>query len=163
MPTSPYRQAPPTPEEARAAQQAREALSSPNGGPKVFVLRVGSATVSLHVNEEPGAAAVELPSGLGETLKLALEATASGLAVNVIPEEKELTTTQAAEILHVSRPYVVKLMEEGRLPFKLVGSHRRIHIDDLMAWKRADDERRRKILDELVAEAQELGLGYQVR
>lgn len=58
------------------------------------------------------------------------------------------------------RPYVVKLLDEGKIPSRTVGKYRRVRFDDLMAYKRKDDEARAKVLDQLTAEAQELGLGY---
>jgi len=84
---------------------------------------------------------------------------AQGHSMTDVPVRAELTSQQATDLLDVSRPYLIGLMEEGRMPFRLVGQHRRVRLHDLMAYKRKDDSARRRIADELTADAQELGMG----
>lgn len=83
---------------------------------------------------------------------------ANGEGVNVVPDTAELTTQQAAEFLNVSRPYLIKLLESGEIPFRLVGTHRRIKFRDLNEYKSRDDLARRRAADELTQLTQELGL-----
>jgi excisionase family DNA binding protein len=83
-----------------------------------------------------------------------------GHTVALVPTHTELTTQQAADLLNISRPYMAKLLDEGKIPGRTVGKYRRVRFDDLMNFKRKDDDARAKILDQLTAEAQEVGMGY---
>jgi excisionase family DNA binding protein len=103
---------------------------------------------------------IELPAGAVKLLQAILEDMASGRAVTIVPQNAELTTQQAADFLNVSRPFLVQLLERKKLPFRLVGTHRRIRFEDVVRFKENIDVERRKVLDQLTAEAQELDMGY---
>lgn len=85
---------------------------------------------------------------------------AQGNAVSLVPVHAELTTQQAADMLNVSRPYLVKLLESGKIRFHKTGRHRRIRFDDLMKYMGQMDDESRKATNEMAAQAQELGMGY---
>jgi excisionase family DNA binding protein len=99
----------------------------------------------------------QLPSGFAEFIASVLEEVAQGHTVALVIEAEEVSTSAAAEFLGVSRPHVVKLIDTGALPARMAGTHRRVRMTDLAAYKRTVD-RRRAFLDELAAEAQEAGL-----
>lgn len=82
------------------------------------------------------------------------------MLLTIITEDAELTTVQAADILHVSRPFLIKLLEAGQIPYRRVGKHRRIRMEDVMDYKQAIDQEREAVLDWLVADAQEQDMGY---
>ncbi len=103
---------------------------------------------------------VTLPGEAFHLLVRILTHMASGHAVTVLPVEAELTTQQAADLLGVSRPFLVKLLDGGVIPHHKAGTHRRVRAVDLMDYKTRDDAERRGVADELAAEAQRLGLGY---
>ncbi len=102
----------------------------------------------------------ELPTGAVALLMDILEAMAAGRGMTLIPENAELTTVQAADMLNVSRPFLIKLLDENALPHRKVGKHRRIRMEDVMAYKASIDRERETVLDQLAREAQEQGMAY---
>jgi excisionase family DNA binding protein len=103
---------------------------------------------------------VELPAQAVAALVTILAEMAEGNAVTLIPVHAELTTQEAANLLNVSRPYLIKLIEEKKLPCRKVHTHRRIAVSDLLEYKHRSDAARRQALQDLADDAQEQGLGY---
>ena len=114
--------------------------------------------LKLRVADDEQEEVIMLPASVVALLLGILRMKANGLGVALTPLHSELTTGQAADLLHVSRPYLVKLLEAGDIPYHKVGKHRRVRREDVMTYKNAIDQRREAILDELVAESQALGL-----
>lgn len=100
---------------------------------------------------------LELPLSLGRALRQVVHALVKGDIVFILSRNKELTTQEAADILNVSRPYLVKLLEEGGMPYRKIGKHRRIRFSDLMDFELARREERRQGLALLTQLGQELG------
>src|SRR5437763_16515673 len=94
---------------------------------------------------------VELPAAAVRLLVRILTEMSQGNAVTLIPIHTELTTQQAADLLNVSRPFLITLLEGERIPYRKVGTHRRILFRDLMDFKKKNEEQRLKALDELAA------------
>jgi len=146
-----HRQLPPTAQEAALARVSGQRLSRYAGQNRSLSLRVMDAE-----QEQP----LELPAGAVALLMDILEAMAAGRGIAIIPENAELTTVQAAEVLNVSRPFLIKLVEEGALPHRMVGTHRRVRLEDVMTYKNRIDQDREAALDELAADAQRNDMGY---
>lgn len=124
-----------------------------------------AAQVLAHLGDNPmaiGAAGsadnLTLPPHIAEMIRQVLESLAAGRNVAVSERREELTPNEAAEFLNVSRPYVVKLLDEGVLPFREVGTHKRIPFADLAAYKHEQRARSRVAMTELVRLSQEMGL-----
>jgi excisionase family DNA binding protein len=115
--------------------------------------KVGSHLKLIGANGEE----IIIPDAVYQVLHEVVHAIASDQAISIVPQKKELTTQQAADLLNVSRPYLIKLLEQGDISYIMVGTHRRVRFDDLMKYKQERDTKRRQLLDELIAESQELG------
>ena len=142
----------PTASEVARARKSSQQLASYLGSKRKLALQVVA-------DDRPGEV-LALPRSALKLLSHILAEMAQGNAVTLIPIHAELTTQEAADILNVSRPYVVRLLDEGHIPHRKLSTHRRVLFRDLMAYK----ERRRvesaKALEALAAQAQELGMGY---
>jgi len=141
----------PSPAEAEVARASSERLAA---------LLLTERAIALSVTDTDGQEAIELPVSVGPLLVEILQEIAAGSVVAVLRKDAELTTQQAAELLNVSRPYLVRLLEDGTVPFRKVGTHRRVRFDDVLRYKTKTDAARRRALDELAADAQELDMGY---
>jgi excisionase family DNA binding protein len=121
--------------------------------------RYARSDLKLHISGKPGES-ITLPASAVRLLVRLLSEMAAGNAVTLVPIPAELTTQQAAKALGVSRPFLVKLLDDGKIPSRKVGTHRRVLFNDLMAYRQKNDRRRLDALDELAAQAQELKMGY---
>ena len=101
---------------------------------------------------------IPIPESVYQALCKVVHQMALGQAIAVVPEERELTTQQAANFLNVSRPYLIKLLEQGEIPYIMVGTHRRVPFEELMKYKQQRDTKRREFLQQLVEITEEAGL-----
>lgn len=140
----------PSPDDVTMARNAASALA--------MSLREATGG-SIRVRADgAGGSSVVVPRHAFELFLEVLDQMAHGNAVTLVPVHAELTTQQAAELLNVSRPYVIKLLESGRLPFHKVGTHRRIPAAALFAYKRQQAARAEETMAELARLSQELEL-----
>jgi excisionase family DNA binding protein len=140
----------PNREESELARASAEALGRLMGQ----LPELERARVSLDGNE------MILPRQALALLREVLAEMAQGNAVTIVPTHAELTTQEAANFLNVSRPHIVKLLEQNVIPFSKTGTHRRVRYQDLVNYRNEQIEQSQRTLDKLAAEAQELGLGY---
>lgn len=143
----------PTPAEIEVARASSRDLA--------VVLGTRAKTQRLEFLDDDGVThSVTLPTSALKLLVEVLSEIGQGNAVSIMPIHAELTTQEAADILNVSRPYLVQLLEKGDIPYRKVNTHRRVLYQDVIDYKQRIDADRRKALDELAAEAQQLDMGY---
>jgi excisionase family DNA binding protein len=144
----------PAEREVRAAVQGQRALAA--------YLATRFETQHIQIFDDRNQAhQVELPTSALRLLVDILAELADGNAVKVVPVHAELTTQEAADMLNVSRPHLVKLLEDGVLPFHRPGKHRRVRFADLMQYKDVRDRASEEAMAELARQAQESGMGYE--
>jgi len=112
---------------------------------------------SLAMLTNPDGAPIALSPALFQALREAVAILLRGDAVVISPVHRQLTTTEAADLLNISRQYLTRILERGELPFQLIGRHRRIKLSDLLAYKRKRETERRGIIRELTTQSEELG------
>ena len=118
-----------------------------------------SESGSIHL--QAGSFSTTIPTRALHLLALILDNMAQGKAISLVPTDSELSTQQAADLLNVSRPHVVKLVEDGVIPFKKTGTHRRILVRDLLAYQAQQRRTQQEALTFLSEQAQALRLGYE--
>lgn len=144
---------PPLEKEVEAAVQGQRELAS--------LLSTQFETQRIDIfDKEDKPHTLVLPTSALRLLVDILGELAIGNAVKVVPVHAELTSQEAADLLNVSRPHLVKMLEEGAIPFTKTGRHRRIRFSDLMAFKQRRDEESQEAMEALAQQAQELGMGY---
>ena len=121
---------------------------------------INIALVEEGVERIADAPLLKLPPKILRLFANLLGSLAQGKAVTIMPKELDITTQQAAMFLNISRPYLVRLLEEGKIPFHKVGSHRRVRFEDVLQYKEERQKKSKEALRQLAEQAQELKMGY---
>ena len=137
-----------TMKEQELAKEAFDVLVKVKKQPNKVVIAVNKTTT-------------QLPSQVIKILQDALLYISKGEEVSIIANISEYTTQEAADFLNVSRPHCIKLLKEGKIPYRKIGSHRRIKVSDVIAYNELFTKQRKEQLSFLTRQAQELKIGYQ--
>jgi len=148
-----------------AAPPANDVIESSGEDPEVIarlneVLRSAADGVVGPELVSPSGERVVIPPSVARVLARITREMARGNGVAVVAVHHELTTREAAALLHVSRPHFIRMLDEGRLPFRKVGSHRRVRFDDVAALLAREEARREALLARIAKESQDLGLEF---
>jgi excisionase family DNA binding protein len=131
-----------------------------NDQERALALQLGSLLENQQITSAELTISGHEPLVLSRIALELLEQVLLGNEVALTPPDKELTTQQAADILNVSRPFVVKLLKNKQLPYKKIGSHRRLHLRDVLTYKNKMWQESEEAMQALADQAQELKLGY---
>ena len=142
----------PSPEEIALARESGARLSQ-------LISKWPEQLIQVLLEGEP-TEKVQIPTSIVRILLQGLSEIGKGNGVRLVATNTELTTQEAAEMLNLSRQYVVRLIDDHKIPSHKVGTHRRIRLDDVLAYQQESDAKRLEALQVLVAEAQELDMGY---
>ena len=142
----------PTEQDTKIARTSSEALAP------LLQENVGSEARIRFCTEGSQGAEITLPHSGVRILFSALQEMAKGHSVTLLPVDTELTTNQAAELMRISRPSLIKMLDENKLPYRKVGAHRRVRYEDVLHYLEIERARRRKVMEALVAETERLGL-----
>jgi len=155
----------------RTLEKLREVVPPPMTGQEVEMAKVAQRCI-MEALDYSRAAEITLTTDRGEHPTVALPpqalkfigqllgAMSEGRPIVLMPANREMTTVEAAHFLNVSRPFVIKEIQEGRLPHRMVGTHRRVAFEDLLAYAQKMRENQKKALDNMADNARELGLDY---
>jgi len=143
----------PSKEDSKLASAALESLSK--------LVHVRNSTVRKIRLSSMSKFKESVPIGIFELILELLNQASQGHTVTIIPSNKEFTTQEAADLLNVSRPFVVQLLEEGKIPYRKVGAHRRIKAQDLMTYRENCEKESMDAFEELATMTQKMGLGYK--
>ncbi len=143
----------PTTEEIQLAEETNQKLSA-------YHISSTTEIVVQLVKKGKQPEAIVIPPLALQLLMVILSQMAKGNAITIMPIHAELTTQEAADLLNVSRPYLIKLLDEGKIPFRKVGTKRRIFAKDVINYKESIDLKRLDVLDKLANDAQKNNMGY---
>lgn len=150
-----------------AAPKTRDNLVAPDPAEAEVIARLNAEIDEIYREHGearllgPNGEMIGIPGSAFEALRLVVDAMSKGQTVVLAPQEEELTSQQAADLLRVSRPHLVKLLEAGEIPFHRVGTHRRVRLEDVLAYRGKRSQDRREKLDELTQLSEDFDGGYR--
>jgi excisionase family DNA binding protein len=148
-------------EAATAGQTSRNRAAPEEGHAEQISAEEAPPTIwSAFTIISPDGTRLDLPPSIARGLFVMLSALSEGDAVVVVPMGTDLTTQEAANLLGVSRPYLIRLINQGRIPCEWVGSHRRIRVEDVLAYRRSSQAKQRGALRQLADETDSANLRY---
>ena len=148
------------------ATLAPDTVVAPDRADERQLRELGERLVQIEVRRQtarlvgPDGDEIPIPESAFHALRQVVDAMSRGFSISLVPHGMELTTKAAAELLHLSRPFLVRNLLGKEIPFEMVGTHRRIRLEDVLAYRERRAHERRALLDEMTAAAQDVEGGY---